>query len=64
LTERLCLPKQASLTRALVKEFLRQKSIETTMLYIQLEKAIFKGQDDHFIVKAPMTTMKSPVCSR
>jgi len=22
------------------------------MLYIQLEKALFKGQDDHFIVKA------------
>jgi hypothetical protein len=27
-------------------------NIETTMLYIQLENAIFKSQDDKFIVKA------------
>jgi len=36
----------------LVKEFLGHRNIETTMLYIQLEKALFKSYDDGFIVKA------------
>ena len=36
----------------LVKEFLEHRNIETTMLYIQLEKALFKNNDDGFIVKA------------
>jgi hypothetical protein len=36
----------------LVKEFLGHRNIETTMLYIQLEKAPFKNYDEGFIVKA------------
>ncbi len=36
----------------LVKQFLGHRNIENTMLYIQLENAIFKSQDDKFIVKA------------
>lgn len=36
----------------LVKEFLGHKSLNTTLLYIQLEKAIFQNSSDEFIVKA------------
>jgi integrase len=36
----------------LVKQFLGHRSIDTTMLYIQLENALFRNQDDGFIVKA------------
>jgi len=36
----------------LVKEFLGHKSLNTTLLYIQLEKVIFQNSSDEFIVKA------------
>ena len=36
----------------LVKEFLGHKSLDTTLLYIQLERALFKEETDEFIVKA------------
>lgn len=36
----------------LVSQFLGHRNIETTMLYIQLENALFKNQDDGFMVKA------------
>jgi len=35
----------------LVKEFLGHRSLNTTLLYIQLEKAIFQNLSDEFIVK-------------
>jgi integrase len=36
----------------LVKEFLGHKTLETTLLYIQLEKALFKEESNEFIVRA------------
>jgi site-specific recombinase XerC len=36
----------------LVKEFLGHRSIETTMLYIQLEEQVFQTDSDKFTVKA------------
>ncbi len=35
-----------------VKEFLGHKNLDTTLLYIQLEKALFKQESDEFTVKA------------
>jgi len=34
-----------------VKEFLGHKSLDTTLLYIQIEKALFKERNDEFTVK-------------
>ncbi|MBO3832316.1 MAG: hypothetical protein FGF51_02890 [Candidatus Brockarchaeota archaeon] len=34
-----------------VKELLGHKDIENTMIYIQVEKALFNSQDDEFTVK-------------
>jgi integrase len=42
----------------LVKEFLGHRTLDTTLLYIQLEKALFKAHDDEFIVKATKDTKK------
>ncbi|MEM2911419.1 MAG: site-specific integrase, partial [Candidatus Bathyarchaeia archaeon] len=36
----------------LVKEFLGHRSLDTTLLYIQLEQALFKNDSEEFIVKA------------
>ena len=36
----------------LVKEFLRHRNLDTTLLYIQLEKHLYKEDMDTFIVKA------------
>jgi len=36
----------------LVKEFLRHKSLDTTQLYIQIEKTLFQNDSDEFTVKA------------
>lgn len=36
----------------LVKEFLGHRTLDTTLLYIQLEKALFKADADEFTVKA------------
>jgi len=36
----------------LVKEFLGHRTLDTTLLYIQLEKALFKEVSNDFIVKA------------
>ena len=36
----------------LVKEFLGHRTLDTTLLYIQLEKALFRNDSDEFIVKA------------
>lgn len=36
----------------LVKEFLGHKTLDTTLLYIQLEKALFRSDSDEFVVKA------------
>ena len=35
-----------------VMKFLGHKSIKNTLIYIQLEEAIFKEEDDEFICKA------------
>ena len=34
-----------------VKEFLGHKKLDTTLLYIQVEKAIYKDESDEFTVK-------------
>ena len=39
-----------------VKEFLGHRSIETTQLYIQLEKTLFKEANDEFTVKIAKNT--------
>jgi hypothetical protein len=36
----------------LVKEFLGHRNLDTTLLYIQLEKTLFKIDSDEFTVKA------------
>jgi len=36
----------------LVKEFLGHRTLETTLLYIQLDKALFKNDSEEFAVKA------------
>jgi hypothetical protein len=36
----------------LVKEFLGHRSLDTTLLYIQLEKHLYKEDLDTFVVKA------------
>jgi hypothetical protein len=36
----------------LVKEFLGHRNLDTTLLYIQLEKTLFKTGSDEFTVKA------------
>ena len=36
----------------LVKEFLGHKSLDTTLLYIQLEKTLYQKGSDGFLVKA------------
>ncbi|OGD47990.1 hypothetical protein A3K79_05615 [Candidatus Bathyarchaeota archaeon RBG_13_46_16b] len=36
----------------LVKEFLGHRSLDTTLLYIQLEKHLYKEDSDTFVVKA------------
>ena len=36
----------------LVKEFLGHNTLNTTLLYIQTEKAQFREENDNFIVKA------------
>ena len=38
-----------------VKEFLGHKKLDTTLLYIQLEKALFHGDSDEFNVKVAET---------
>ena len=38
-----------------VKESLRHRKIDTTLLYVQLEKALFKEMTDEFTVKASKT---------
>ena len=38
-----------------VKEFLGHKKLDTTLLYIQIEQAIYKGQSDEFTVKVAKT---------
>jgi len=43
---------QASGNKSALREFLGHRNIETTMLYIQLEKALFKNYNDGFMVKA------------
>jgi hypothetical protein len=39
-----------------VKEFLGHKTLEVTLLYIQIEKALFKNEAENFIVKATKDT--------
>ena len=36
----------------LVKEFLGHKTLDVTLLYIQIEKALFRNEAENFIVKA------------
>jgi hypothetical protein len=36
----------------LVKELLGHRTLDTTLLYIQTERALFKAKNDNFIVKA------------
>lgn len=36
----------------LLKEFLEHRNLDTTLLYIQLEKTLFKIDSDEFTVKA------------
>lgn len=36
----------------LVKEFLGHKTLNTTLLYVQIEKALFRNQPENFHVKA------------
>ena len=38
-----------------VKEFLGHKKLDTTLLYIQLEKAVYKTDSDEFNVKVAET---------
>ena len=38
-----------------VKELLGHKKLDTTLLYIQIEKAIFQDTDDQFTVKVAKT---------
>ncbi|MBS7649143.1 site-specific integrase [Candidatus Bathyarchaeota archaeon] len=38
-----------------VMKFLSHKNIKNTLIYIQLEEAIFRGQEDDFICKAAQT---------
>jgi integrase len=45
----------------LVKEFLGHRTLDTTLLYIQLEKTLFKTDDDEFIVKATKDAKESEV---
>jgi len=40
----------------LVMEFLGHRNIDTTLLYIQLDKALFKKDSDDFIVKTAKTS--------
>ena len=40
----------------LVKEFLGHKTLNVTLLYIQIEKAIFRNEPENFIVKATKDT--------
>ena len=40
----------------LVKEFLGHKTLDVTLLYIQIEKALFKNEAENFIVKATKET--------
>ncbi len=40
----------------LVQEFLGHRTIDTTLLYIQLEKALFTADSDEFTVKATNDT--------
>ena len=35
-----------------VKEFLGHKTLDVTLLYIQIEKVLFKSEAENFIVKA------------
>jgi hypothetical protein len=46
----------------LVKEFLGHRRLGTTLLYVQLEKALFKAGDDEFIVKATEDAEKLRCC--
>jgi hypothetical protein len=47
----------------LVKEFLGHASLDNTLLYIQMEQALFgAGSDDEFIVNAPPTKKKQRSC--
>ncbi len=41
-----------------VKEFLGHKRLDTTFLYVQIEKALYKETDDDFIVKVAKTPEK------
>jgi hypothetical protein len=36
----------------LVKEFLRHKNMDSTLIYIQLEKALYQDKNENFIVMA------------
>ena len=38
-----------------VKEFLGHKSLDTTLLYVQIEKTLFKERNDEFHVKTAKT---------
>jgi hypothetical protein len=40
----------------LVKEFLGHKTLDVTLLYIQIEKVLFKNEAENFIVKATKET--------
>lgn len=40
----------------LVKEFLGHKTLDVTLLYIQIEKALFRNEAENFIVKATKET--------
>jgi hypothetical protein len=39
-----------------VKEFLGHKTLDVTLLYIQIEKAIFRNEPENFTVKATKET--------
>lgn len=40
----------------LVKEFLGHKTLDVTLQYIQIEKALFRNETENFIVKATKET--------
>ncbi|RJS84433.1 hypothetical protein CW706_04090 [Candidatus Bathyarchaeota archaeon] len=42
-----------------VMRFLRHKNIQNTLIYIQLEEAIFKRENDEFICKTAKTVVEA-----
>lgn len=42
----------------LVKEFLGHRTLDTTLLYIQTEKSLFKDENENFTVKAVKDTQE------